>query len=87
MGITIDDIKEFRVDTSYKIRKALLALKWSQSELAEKYGRHVQGKPYTRARISQLVNCNAGVERPASALLEWLNGQKTESAASGTFSN
>jgi hypothetical protein len=87
MSITIDDIKEFRLDTSHQIKKLLLALKWNQSELAEKYGRHIQGKPYTRARISQLVNCNAGVETPASALLEWLNGQKTRSASGGTFSN
>jgi hypothetical protein len=86
MEITSKDITKYRIELSAEIQKALLVIGWTQSELAEKYGRHVKNEPYSRARICQIVKCNRGQEESAEALLFWLNGE-VKSAAGGTFAN
>ncbi len=73
--ITSQDVAKLRVDLSADIQKAMIALGWNQSKLAEKYGRVRRKEPYTRARISQIVKCNVGQEKPAEDLLSWLNKQ------------
>ena len=70
--ITSKDILKYRNELSTGIKNILIDLEWSQVDLAEKYGNHRQNEPYTKARMSQLVNCYRGEEKKAEELLKWL---------------
>lgn len=74
-GITIDDVKRFRINLRHKIENAyMIILKWDRQKLAEEYGvfTNVNNSPYTKARINQLVNVIKGEEENSQDMFDWL---------------
>ncbi len=74
--ITSKDIAKFRNQLKSRITDCLIDLGWTPAICAHRYGLHLKGKPYTQARINQLINCNRGEEENSESLCNWLQKQK-----------
>ena len=71
MSITLQDVRDYRIDLSAKLKKALDRSGLDQTQVGEKFGRSTNGAPVTQTRISQLVNCKPGCEDRSEELLRW----------------